>query len=67
MPEGTSELEAPDDLGATAAPRRSGYGREFIERALPYQLNAVTKLEFTPDGVRCSVELPLERSNRVGG
>jgi len=25
-------------------------------------LNAITKLEFTPEGVRCSVELPLERA-----
>ncbi len=41
--------------------RRKGYGRELIERALPYQLNAITNLEFTSDGVRCTVELPLER------
>lgn len=41
--------------------RRRGYGRELIERALPYQLNAVTNLEFTGDGVRCTVELPLEQ------
>ena len=40
--------------------RRKGYGRELIERALPYQLNAKTSLEFTGDGVRCVVELPLE-------
>jgi PAS domain S-box-containing protein len=43
------------------AARRKGYGRELIERALPYQLNARTKLEFTPDGVQCIVELPLEQ------
>ena len=52
-----SNVSAPPE-----APRRSGYGRELIERALPYQLNAVTKLEFTSDGVRCSVELPLEQT-----
>jgi PAS domain S-box-containing protein len=44
-----------------AAGRRKGYGRELIERALPYQLNAKTKLEFTGDGVQCIVELPLEQ------
>jgi len=44
----------------SSTPRRKGYGRELIERALPYQLNAVTQLEFTPDGVHCRVELPLE-------
>jgi PAS domain S-box-containing protein len=42
------------------APRRRGYGRELIERALPYQLNATTNLQFTDQGVSCSVELPLE-------
>jgi PAS domain S-box-containing protein len=45
---------------SSSAPRRTGYGRELIERALPYQLNATTNLEFTDEGVRCSVELPLE-------
>ena len=40
--------------------RRKGYGSELIERALPYQLNAKTKLEFTGDGVHCVVELPLD-------
>jgi hypothetical protein len=44
----------------SSAPRRRGYGRELIERALPYQLNATTNLQFTDEGVRCSVELPLE-------
>jgi two-component sensor histidine kinase len=39
--------------------RRKGYGSELIERALPYQLNAKTSLEFTGDGVRCIVELPV--------
>jgi two-component sensor histidine kinase len=43
-------------------PRRAGYGRELIERALPYQLNATTNLEFTAEGVSCSVELPLEQT-----
>jgi two-component sensor histidine kinase len=44
-----------------AGGRRRGYGRELIERALPYQLNAITNLEFTSEGVRCTVELPMER------
>jgi PAS domain S-box-containing protein len=52
----------PDVTGSPLAPRGTGYGRELIERALPQQLNASTKLEFTADGVRCSVELPLERT-----
>jgi PAS domain S-box-containing protein len=38
--------------------RRRGYGTELIERALPYQLSAETKLEFGADGVRCIVRVP---------
>jgi PAS domain S-box-containing protein len=49
------------NLEVAAASDRRGYGRELIERALPYQLDAVTKFELTADGVYCSVELPLER------
>jgi PAS domain S-box-containing protein len=50
--------EAGVSLPPGPAPRK-GYGRELIERALPYQLDAVTKFEIAADGVRCSVELPL--------
>jgi PAS domain S-box-containing protein len=41
---------------------RRGYGSELIERALPYQLDAVTSLEFNRDGVRCLIDLALERN-----
>jgi PAS domain S-box-containing protein len=40
--------------------QRKGYGRELIERALPYQLNASTKFEIETDGVHCTIELPVE-------
>jgi two-component sensor histidine kinase len=40
-------------------PARKGFGSELIERALPYQLGAETKLEFGPDGVRCEIVVPL--------
>jgi PAS domain S-box-containing protein len=39
--------------------RRRGYGSELIQRALPYQLNADTKLEFLPDGVYCRIAVPI--------
>jgi len=42
-----------------ARPRGSGYGRELIERALPYQLGAKTRYEFTPDGVHCTIEVDI--------
>jgi two-component sensor histidine kinase len=44
---------------------RSGYGRELIERALPYQLKAETSYELTPEGVRCTITLPI--STTLGG
>ncbi len=40
-----------------AAPRGGGYGRELIERALPYQLGAKTTYGFADDGVRCTIEV----------
>jgi PAS domain S-box-containing protein len=43
-------------------PPRRGYGRELIEWALPYQLKAKTLYHFTPDGVRCIVDLPIPPS-----
>lgn len=39
--------------------RRRGYGTELIENALPYQLRARTRLEFGPDGVRCTIDVPV--------
>ena len=45
---------------ALPPPGPSGYGREVIERALPYQLDARVTLDFAPDGLRCRVELPLD-------
>ncbi|MFL5295828.1 MAG: CheR family methyltransferase [Phenylobacterium sp.] len=40
-------------------PARSGFGRELIERGLPYELGATTALEFGRGGVRALIELPL--------
>lgn len=36
-----------------------GYGRELIERALPYQLKAQTQYELLPEGLRCSISVPV--------
>ncbi len=38
----------------------SGYGRELIERALPYQLKARTGYELREDGVHCTIDVPLD-------
>ncbi|WP_268894108.1 chemotaxis protein CheB [Teichococcus coralli] len=42
-----------------APPERSGYGRELIERALSFSLDARTELVFGEDGVVCTIEMPL--------
>jgi two-component sensor histidine kinase len=41
-------------------PVRTGYGRELIERALPYQLGAETHFALEPDGVRCRICVRLQ-------
>ncbi|MCJ8517424.1 two-component sensor histidine kinase [Pseudorhizobium tarimense] len=49
-----------DDMPAVdAAPLGSGYGRELIERALPYQLKARTTYEMGEDGIRCTIRAPI--------
>ena len=55
-----TESEVPDMPAPGAEPRGGGYGRELIERALPYQLKARTHYELGHDGVRCTINLPLE-------
>ncbi|MDR4307690.1 PAS domain S-box protein [Chelatococcus sambhunathii] len=47
-------------------PERRGYGRELIEDALPYALDARTKFELEAHGLRCLIELPLEDPPRAG-
>jgi PAS domain S-box-containing protein len=49
------------ETGVQMAPGavRSGYGRELIERALPYQLDARTNFTPGPDGVHCTITVPL--------
>ncbi|WP_279480743.1 sensor histidine kinase [Aureimonas sp. SK2] len=42
-----------------AAPGR-GYGRELIEKALPYQMKARTRYEIGPEGVRCTIDVPVD-------
>lgn len=53
------EHGVPDVPVSGAAPRGGGYGRELIERALPYQLGAKTSYGFTSDGVRCTIEVEV--------
>jgi hypothetical protein len=43
-----------------------GFGRRLIEKGLRYDLGAETQLEFQPDGVFCSVQLPLSPEESAG-
>ncbi|WP_245931038.1 HWE histidine kinase domain-containing protein [Methylobacterium radiodurans] len=52
----------PDPVRAEAGRAgRRGYGRELIEEALPFALGARTRYELDLRGVRCRIELPLDR------
>ena len=42
----------------SASPVRRGFGREFIEEALPFQVQAETSFTFRPGGVFCRIVLP---------
>jgi PAS domain S-box-containing protein len=59
-----SGVEMPDQ-GAGSV--RKGYGSELIERALPFQLRAETRLEFGADGVRCRIATAIEREGTADG
>jgi two-component sensor histidine kinase len=61
-----------------ATPPIRGFGREFIEQALPYQIGAETHFELRPGGVSCRIAIPLsgnpsrfgskgERDGSLGG
>ena len=45
-----------------AEPTRQGFGARLLEFVLPGQIQAKTKIEYRPDGVRvhCSVPMPAE-------
>ncbi|MFF8798560.1 MULTISPECIES: HWE histidine kinase domain-containing protein [unclassified Methylobacterium] len=40
-------------------PARRGFGTEVLERSLRYELKAETELAYEPDGLRCTIRLPL--------
>lgn len=52
--------EAPKGEGNS----RRGYGRELIEQALPYSLDARTSFEHDAAGLRCTIDMPLSRNRK---
>jgi two-component system CheB/CheR fusion protein len=48
-----------------APPTHRGFGRDLIERTVPYELRGATRLSFEPGGARCVIDIPLTRDNVV--
>ncbi len=44
------------------SPKRVGFGRDLIERALPYDLHAETHLAFAAGGLDCALILPADEA-----
>ena len=45
---------------AVAPPKRTGFGRVMIERALTADLRGKVDLDFAPQGLTCRIELPMD-------
>ncbi|HEV7344742.1 MAG TPA: PAS domain S-box protein [Devosia sp.] len=56
-------LESGVVMNAAGENQSGGQGRELIERALPYQLDAKTSFELSREGVRCTISLPVSASS----
>jgi two-component sensor histidine kinase len=48
---------------AQDAPQKRGFGRELIERALPYDLGAETDFHFAKDGLHCELRVPIKSAS----
>ena len=54
-------------LGADPSTVRRGFGLDLIEFALPYELDGETRLTLTPEGVRCTIDLPVDDATAASG
>lgn len=45
-----------------APPGHQGYGTSVIRDLIPYELDGAVDLSFAPGGVRCQLDIPLERA-----
>lgn len=45
-------------------PDHYGFGRTLLERVLPFELDARTRLTFGPPGMRCNIALPVPAAGR---
>ncbi|WP_198350639.1 sensor histidine kinase [Sphingomonas prati] len=47
-------------MGLSEEPLHKGFGREFIEDGLPYQIGAETSFVLRPDGIVCRIAWPID-------
>jgi len=50
----------------SSSPLRTGFGRKYIEDALPYQLGAQSSFEFAAGSLRCTMVVPLADQQSFG-
>ncbi len=43
-------------------PRVRGFGTDFVERSLSFELDGTAQLAFDPAGLRCAITFPLKRN-----
>ena len=48
------------------APAHTGFGSRVIERGLAHELNGSVDLDYRPDGVVCTIDVPAPRGARSG-
>ncbi len=41
-------------------PQRKGFGSRFIEGSIASELRGVARLDYAPDGLRCTIDVPLD-------
>lgn len=51
---------------AVRPPARHGFGSILIEQALARELGGEIRIDFPPDGVTCTMRLPLSRRDTIG-
>jgi PAS domain S-box-containing protein len=47
-------------------PAHKGFGSRVIERGLAHELEGITRLDYRPDGLVCTMDIPLPRGTRHG-
>jgi two-component sensor histidine kinase len=52
-------LEWVEEGVALRQPTHLGFGRDLIERVVPYELRGASRLAFEADGARCMIDIPL--------